>query len=121
MGRKTYEDHKSLLPGRLNIVISTRHDYEVADGVELVHSLYDACELAKQKNDDFFIIGGVGLFIAALPNAHTVYETVIDAHINGDTVLPEFEFDNWDTELLQDHSIDEHHEFSFRIYRHERR
>jgi dihydrofolate reductase len=121
MGRKTYEDHKSALPGRLNIVISTRRDYETAEGVELVHSLPDAIERAKMDSQDIFIIGGVNFFTAALLSADTVYETVVDAEIAGDTVLPDQDFSDWDTELLQDHPIDAHHTFAFKVYRHKRR
>ena len=121
MGRKTYEDHESALPGRLNIVISTQQDYKTVEGVELVHSLYDAIALGKSKSEHIFVIGGVSIFTAALPNAGTVYETIVDAEITGDAVLPVFDFSDWDTELLQDHPIDKHHEFAFKVYRHKRR
>ena len=121
MGRKTYEDHRSALPGRLKIVISTQQGYEVAAGVKLVHSLVDAIELAKTKSEDIFVIGGVHFFIAALPLAISVYETIVDIEVAGDTVLPDFDFSDWDTELLRDHPIDEHHQFAFKVFRHNRR
>jgi len=120
MGRKTYEDHKSVLPGRRNIVISTQPDYRPANGVELAHSQADAIELAEQESEEVFVIGGVSLFIAELPKADLVYETVVDVQIPGDTVLPEFDFSLWNTELLQAHPIDEKHKFAFKIYRHRR-
>ena len=50
MGRRTYEDHESALPGRLNIVVSRDADYKAADGVVLAPSLEDA--IARAKNLD---------------------------------------------------------------------
>lgn len=120
MGRKTYEDHTSVLPGCLNIVVSAQRDYQTVKGIELVHSLADAIDLANKLSDDAFVIGGVGLFTAALSAASTVYETVVDTAIIGDAVLPDFDFSDWGTELLQNHPIDKQHDFAFKIYRHYR-
>ena len=120
MGRRTYEDHKSVFPGRLNIVVSTQRDYQTVAGIELLHSLVDAIDLANKNNNEVFVIGGVSLFTAALSTASTVYETVVDTELAGDTVLPKFDFGDWSTELLQDHLIDSHHDFAFKIYRHRR-
>jgi dihydrofolate reductase len=120
MGRKTYEDHKSLLPGRLNIVISTQQNYQTVDGVVLVHSLQEAIVLAQAVSEDIFIIGGVSLFVAALPIASVVYETIVEAEVAGDTVLPAMDFGAWDSELLQAHPVDARHKFAFKVYRHSR-
>lgn len=120
MGRKTYEDHESVLPGCLNIVVSKQHAYPVAQGIELVQSLPDAISLASEKSDEIFVIGGAGLLSLAFLKASTVYETIVDTTISGDTVLPNFDFSAWNTQLLQNHSIDQHHEFAFRVYRHHR-
>ena len=120
MGRKTYEDHKSLLPGRLNIVISTQPDYQTVDGVVLVHSLQEAILLAQAASEDIFIIGGVSFFVAALPFASVVYETIVEAEVAGDTVLPAMDFGAWDSELLQAHPVDARHKFAFKVYRHSR-
>ncbi len=120
MGRKTYEDHKSLLPGRLNIVISTQQNYRTVDGVALVHSLEEAIALAQAVCEDIFIIGGVSFFVAALPFASVVYETIVEAEVAGDTVLPAMDFGAWDSELLQAHPVDARHKFAFKVYRHSR-
>lgn len=118
MGRKTYEDHKSFLAGRRNIVISNQKNYEAAQGVEVAHSLDDAFKLSKQSSNEVFVIGGVHFFTAALPLAEAVYETIVDAEIEGDTVLPEFDYSHWNTELLQYRPADKDHQFTFSIYRH---
>lgn len=120
MGRKTYEDHESALPGRLNIVVSRTPDYPVVAGIELQGSLSAAIELGLQQSDEVFVIGGVSFFREALPHADRVYETVVQTVIDGDAVLPEFDFSDWNTTLLEEHSADERHEFAYNVYCHER-
>lgn len=120
MGRKSYEDHKSLLPGRLNIVISRQQDYRAVEGVEVVQSLTQAISLASGHSEEIFIIGGVAMFIAAFPNATVVHETIVQTEIAGDTFLPEFDFGDWITELLQEHPADSRHAYPFKVYRHSR-
>jgi dihydrofolate reductase len=120
MGRKTYEDHQSALPGRLNIVISSQPDYRVAEGVHLTSSLQEAIALGRESCDEIFVIGGVTFFTAALPNATTVYETIVETRIAGDTVLPNFDFSAWQTACLQEHPTDAQHVFAYTVYRHRR-
>ncbi|MEM6750438.1 MAG: dihydrofolate reductase [Planctomycetota bacterium] len=121
MGRRTYEDHDSALPGRLNIVITRNADYQPAEGVEVAPSLKAALELAAQENDEAFVIGGVGLFADALPRAQTVYETVVHAEVEGDAVLPDFDFaTGWATTVLAEHPVDDRHAHAFTVYRHDR-
>lgn len=120
MGRKTYEDHDSALPGRLNIVVSRQTNYPAAAGVKVVPSLDDAIALAKAESEEIFIIGGVYFFEAALSKADVVYETIVEANVIGDAILPVFDFSKWQTELLQDHPADERHVFAFKVYKHSR-
>ena len=118
MGRKTYEDHQSALPGRLNIVISRQPGYRAAEGVLVVDSLDAAVARAERDSEEVFVIGGVQFFVAALPLATTVYETVVDADIDGDAMLPAFDFSDWRTEQMGEHGVDERHAYSYTIYRH---
>lgn len=120
MGRKTYEDHKSALPGRLNIVVTRQSGYLAADGIVLAGDLEQALEFARENNKEIFIIGGVEFFSKGFEVCDTVYETIVDAEINGDAFLPEFDFSDWQTELIATHSIDERHRFAFNVYKHQR-
>ncbi|MGJ8686596.1 MAG: dihydrofolate reductase, partial [Spongiibacteraceae bacterium] len=113
MGRKTYEDHQSALPGRLNIVISRQPDYQPVAGVVRCADLDSAKALAYQDSEDIFVIGGVSFFVETLASADYVYETVVHANIDGDAFLPAFDFSNWKTELLQEHPADERHAHAF--------
>ena len=120
MGRRTYEDHQSALPGRLNIVITSRENYDVAQGVVVAHSLDAAITLAGRENDEAFVIGGVGPFEEAFPRCTRVYETIVHAHIDGDAYLPDFDFTDWTTATLEEHPADARHVHPFTILRHDR-
>lgn len=120
MGRRTYEDHQSVLPGRLNIVVSKQTDYALHPSIKLANSLAQAESLASNHCPDYFVIGGVNLICDALNRADVVYETVIDTNIQGDTHLPAFDFSTWSTTILHQHNKDASHEYAFTIYRHNR-
>ncbi len=121
MGRKTYEDHASALPGRLNLVVTRNSDYEAAEGVEVVASLDAAIQRASNESDRVFIIGGVGLFEQTFDQVQTVYETVVHTEIHGEAVLPEFDFTGWQREVLQQHPADDRHAYAFTVVRWDRR
>lgn len=123
MGRKTYEDHESALPGRLNIVVTSKQDYKVAAGVELAPSLEDAIARAEDEHDDggeVFVIGGAGLFGDAFDRAGRVYETVVHTAIDGDTFLPVFDFSGWSRVVLHEHPADERHAYAWTAIRYDR-
>ena len=118
MGRKTYEDHQSALPGRLNIVVTRQQNYQVVEGIEVVSSLDAAIKRASEASNEIFIIGGVEFFTLGYAIADTVYETIIEADIDGDAFLPAFDYSDWESELLDEHPIDDKHKFAFKFYKH---
>lgn len=120
MGRKTYEDHESALPGRLNLLVTRNAGYQAAEGVEVVPSLDAAIERAAAEHDRAFIIGGVGLFEQTFGCVQTVYETVVHAEIDGDAVLPDFDFSAWQCEVMQEHPADDRHKYAFTVRRWDR-
>jgi dihydrofolate reductase len=120
MGRKTYEDHRCALPGRLNIVITRQQDWPLAPGVHRAHSLSDALALAAHKRDRVFVIGGASCLRDALPLADTVYETVVHAQLQGDTFVDAFDFSRWSSKRIEKHRADTQHVYAFSIYRHQR-
>ncbi len=87
MGRRTFESIGRPLPGRTNIVITRRKEYE-AEGCVVVHDLRSAlaaCGDAEQA----FILGGAEVFRQALPLAERVYITLVHTKISGDAFFPE--------------------------------
>ena len=105
MGRKTWESIGRPLPGRTNIVITRTEDYQ-ADGARVVTSLEEAIELAQSVCaldgvEEAFIIGGAGLYQAALSRAERFHLTRVHAAIEGDTHLMDFDESQW-SEISRD-------------------
>jgi dihydrofolate reductase len=86
MGRKSYESIGKPLPGRRNIVITSR----TIPGVECAPSLEAALQTI-QREATVFIIGGGMLYAAALPLADAFYLTHVDGEYTGDTFFPDCE------------------------------
>ncbi len=92
MGRRTWDSLPAAyrpLPGRRNIVLS-RDPVWQADGAERSGSLGEALRLVDGA-PQVFVIGGAGVYAAALPIADELLLTEIDAGIDGDTLFPPFD------------------------------
>ncbi|MDE6831212.1 MAG: dihydrofolate reductase [Muribaculaceae bacterium] len=95
MGRKTFESLPGgALPGRRNIVITTRRDFR-APGVETVGSLAEAICVAGEA--DCYIIGGRRVYAEAMPiaDALSLTEIDIDGPEDADTFFPEVDPSQW--------------------------
>jgi dihydrofolate reductase len=93
MGRKTYESIGRLLPGRTTVIVTRQRDYAVT-GAIIAHSLHDAINAAA-RDDEIFVIGGAELFREALPIAHRIHLSLVDAEPVGDTLMPDFDLTDW--------------------------
>ena len=111
MGRRTFQSRGSPLPGRQNIVLSRRGF--PARGVTVVGGLDEALQAAG--DGDCFVIGGVSPYAEALPRAHRLIATFIDARIDGDTVFPEMDLKCWRKIDCVHHSADARHAHAFDI------
>ena len=117
MGRKTFEsipDKHRPLPDRPNIIITRQEDYKVP-GTDVVHTLEDAIELAKQYDDqEIFIGGGQQIYELALPIIERLYITVVDSNADGDTFFPEY--DHIFTKVIErEEGIDNDFKYTFQI------
>lgn len=74
------------LPGRRNIVLSTRADFQPA-GAERAASLTAALDLLD--GDDAWICGGARVYADAMPHADVLVVTDIDLEVEGDRHAPE--------------------------------
>ncbi len=102
MGRKTYDSIGRPLPGRRNIVV-TRNPLWQAAGVDAVTSLDTALALVADA-PKVFVIGGAQLYAQALPLAHELVLTEVDADYAGDTFFPE-----WPKDAFTEVSREAHH------------
>ena len=119
MGRKTWESIGRLLPGRRNVVV-TRNRQFVAPGAEAVASLDEAL---RQTGDagEVFIIGGGELYAQALPRAHRLLLTEIDAEFDGDIFFPSFDRSQWLETSRERHLPTQDQAFGYSFVVYERR
>jgi dihydrofolate reductase len=96
MGRKTWDSlPRKPLPGRSNIVVTRDHQFR-ADGALVAHSLTEAIEIAtREQPAEIAVIGGEAIFAAALPLAHRIHWTAVEASPEGDAFMPPFDKAEW--------------------------
>ncbi|MGK2914938.1 MAG: dihydrofolate reductase [Porticoccaceae bacterium] len=92
MGRRTHESIGRPLPGRTNIVITSRRDWHPAD-ITIAHSLADAIALAEpiaaaNGADEIMVIGGEQLYRQTLAIADRIYLTQVAIAVEGDAFFP---------------------------------
>ena len=114
MGRKTFESIGRPLPGRHNIVLSSRPGN--AAGVTWVTSLAEA-RAAAGEVEEVMVIGGGRVYTQLLPRADRLYLTHIDAEVGGDTHFPDYEPGEWETTFSEFHDTDDlnSHSYCFEI------
>ena len=113
MGRRTWESIGRPLPGRTNIVITRNADYAAA-GCVVVHSLDEALSAAGDAGE-VMVIGGAELYRQALPQADTIYLTLVHGGFEGQTRFPDWQPDDWREIERIDHEPDDKnpHAYSF--------
>ncbi|MFN0059188.1 MAG: dihydrofolate reductase [Planctomycetota bacterium] len=113
MGRTTFESIGRPLPGRANIVLTKRNDYE-PDGCLIVHSVAETLALIKPPDewllsdaraaglvrselvpDEALVIGGAQVYCEFFPFAERLYITLVHGHFAGDTHFPTFDRAEW--------------------------
>lgn len=83
MGRKTYESIGRPLPGRLNIVLTTRNikipgvivAHTVSEVLKMVSHLKECC-----VNDNVFVIGGSDIYALFIDHIKTIYVSRVFDH-----------------------------------------
>jgi len=110
MGRLTFESIGRPLPGRLNIVVSSKPG--TTEGVTWVTSLDEAIQAAGDA-EEIMVIGGGHVYEQMLKRADRLYLTHIDAEVEGDTQFPDYEPDEWQSTFSEFHDADEQNSHSY--------
>ncbi len=113
MGRNTWESIGRLLPGRTMVIVTRRRDYHVPGAI--VADSLDTAIAACRADDEIFVIGGAQLFATALPRAHRIYLTRVDADVGGDTLMPQFDFAQWREHSSQAFSADAKNPYHYQL------
>ena len=120
MGRKTYDSIGRPLPGRRNIVVTRQQGWS-APGVDVVHKLESALELARESAVEVVVIGGAGIYQQALPFVDRIYLTCIHQAFEGDALFPELDKNRWSEVERQDVFPSDGNELSYSFVTLERR
>ncbi|MBI4189913.1 MAG: dihydrofolate reductase [Betaproteobacteria bacterium] len=113
MGRNTWESIGQLLPGRTTVIVTRQRGYQ-APGAIVARSLDEAIA-ACGNDDELFVIGGAQLYAAALPCANRIYLTVVDAEVEGDTLMPQFDLTQWREHSSQAFAADARNPYDYKL------
>ena len=116
MGRKTFESLPGLLPGREHIVLTRRKDFEVPEGVKLIHDFKEV-DIYLNSDEEVFLIGGGEIFTHFLPLCSKLYITWVKKDFEGDTYFPVEEIEKF-TEVKRESVFDGYSgiELDFTVY-----
>lgn len=98
MGRKTFDSIGRALPGRENVVLSSRKG-EATDVKWCTRE--ELGKVLRNAEGKKFVIGGASLYEMFLPEAEKIYLTEVDEIKPADTWFPEFAKDEWRRKVLQ--------------------
>lgn len=98
MGRKTFESIGRKLPGRENVVLSSRKG-GAEDVTWCTREGLD--EILRSTAGKKFIIGGASLYAMFLPEAEKIYLTEVDGTKPADTWFPDFAKTEWQRKVVQ--------------------
>ncbi|WP_311388679.1 dihydrofolate reductase [Apibacter muscae] len=116
MGRKTYESLGKPLPNRTNVVITSNPKFKAVEDVIIHHSIKEALQFAKSKDDNPFIIGGGILYKETLNLVDNLEITLVETKIDqADTYFPSIDYSQWKKTKEEFHPMDEKHSYSFRF------
>lgn len=115
MGRRTFESLSGPLAGRRNLVVTSNRGYR-AEGAEIVHSLEEAVQAARESGEDeLYVLGGAELYKAALAIADRLDLTRVEASVEGDTRFPAVDWSSWRLSESISHGADDRHLFAYRF------
>ena len=117
MGRKTWDSlPKKPLPNRHNLVITKDPSiYELTNEVQFYTLRQIEVLMLKNKNVNYFIIGGGQIYEKLLPICDKVYLTkIMVSHENVDTYFPNIELmDNW--KCIEQSEIKQYNDISYQF------
>ena len=96
MGRRTFETIGRPLPDRTTIVVTRTPGWSAGGGSVLVAGdVPDALAVAREIDDEVFVVGGAQVYADALPLADRLELTHVEAEPMGDTRFPDVDWSEW--------------------------
>ncbi|MCY4177271.1 MAG: dihydrofolate reductase [Endozoicomonadaceae bacterium] len=123
MGRKTFDSLKKPLPGRTNIVVTTKRlEHE---GIVVAGNIDEAIDIARQVAltngaEEIMVIGGAHIYRQTLHLADKLYLTQIHKSVTADTFFPDINIQKWHETFCEQHTSqrDETLKYTFKILEH---
>ncbi|MEP6626455.1 MAG: dihydrofolate reductase [Ginsengibacter sp.] len=113
MGRNTYESMKKDLPGRINIVVTRKTDWQ-PENVFVAPDIEKAVSQAKESDaKEIFIIGGGEIFKQTIGIVDRIYLTRVHTTIDGDTYYPQIDASQWKLVKSDPHPADERNNYPY--------
>lgn len=113
MGRKTWESIGRLLPGRTTVIVTRSGEFNVP-GAKMARSIEDALRQCG-ADSEIFVIGGRQIFKAALPYAHRLYLSELEADIAGDVYMPPIDLSDWRLTHEESHPLEQGNDLPWRF------
>ena len=105
MGSKTLESLPKLLPNRKHLVL-THRNLVLPEEVVVFHNLPDLLDYVDTTNQETMVIGGAQVYKELLPYANKMLLTKIDQTASADAYFPEFDVDEWNEKVLNEHQYE---------------
>jgi dihydrofolate reductase len=119
MGRKTFESIGRLLPGRKTVIVTRNLDFKFA-GAAVVHSIEQALDSCGSQ-EKAFLTGGAEIYRLAMPLVDEIYLTRVHTQIDGDTFLPEIDWNSFELVKSESFEANEKNDFRFSFQHYRRR
>lgn len=119
MGLNTLRSLPRKLKDREYIVL-TNEDVKLDDDIVLVTSMDELLSYIsnEKKNEEVMIIGGASLYAQMIKYADKMFLTEVDAEDKDATVyFPEFDKNEWDSEVLSVHTTDDNITYKHLVYK----
>ena len=114
MGHATAKSLRGPLPKRTNLVLS--HGVVSLPGFTQVHAKEEAIAHAEREQaSELCVIGGAQIYTLFMPIATRLELTHVEGDVNGDTLFPYFDMNEWECENEVRHEADDRHAFAFRM------
>ena len=108
MGINTFNSLPKVLPNRKHIIL-THQKIEESDNIVVFNNLESLLNFLKDLETEIMIIGGAQIYKQFLPYADTMLLTEIKEtadNIVADKYFPEFNKEEWKSEMLSEHEYE---------------
>lgn len=113
MGRKSFDALKEALPGRINIVVTSKKDWK-EEGVITAGNIEEAINKAKESDaKEIFIIGGGEIYKQTLEIVSRIYITRVHTSVEGDAFYPEIPKQKWKLTHSQSFPADDKNNYPY--------